>query len=91
LQEVDDLGQFALGVVDPGDVVEGDPDRVVVHPAGSRTALSQNEGTSVENSVVGVAAWPPGGYRRLVANVPWIVSPVEEIDLTWPASTWARK
>ena len=48
-------------------------------------AWSQNDGTWDENRVVGVAFESFAGYRSLVANVPWIVSLVEEIDFTWPA------
>ncbi len=31
-QEVDDLRQLSLGFVDPGDVLEGDPDRFRIDP-----------------------------------------------------------
>jgi len=37
--------------------------------------LLQNDGTCVENRVVGVAVASAGGYLILVAKVPWIVSP----------------
>ena len=37
-QEVDDLGQFGLGLVDAGDVVESDADLLGVHAAGLRFA-----------------------------------------------------
>ena len=47
--------------------------------------LFQKLGTCVENSVVGVAFWSLGGYRSFVANVPSIVSPLDEIDRTSPA------
>jgi len=53
--------------------------------------LLQNDGTWVENRVVGVAFASVRGYLILVAKVPWIVSPLEEIDFTWPASTcWTK-
>ncbi len=48
---------------------------------------SQNDGTTVENSVVGVADLSSGGYLSLVVNVPWMLSPVEVMDLTFPACT----
>ena len=37
-QEVDHLREFGLGLVDPGDVVERDPDLFRVHPARLRFA-----------------------------------------------------
>ena len=49
--------------------------------------LFQNEGTWVENSVVAVALESLGGYLTLVLNVPWIVSALDEIDFTFPASS----
>src|ERR1700758_176310 len=53
--------------------------------------LSQNVGTCVEKSVVCVAFGSPGGYATFVVNVPLIVSAFDEIDFTFPASTWLRK
>ena len=38
LEEVDDLGQLGLGLVDPGDVGEGDADRLRVDAPGARAA-----------------------------------------------------
>ena len=38
LEEVDDLGQLGLGLVDPGDVGEGDADRLRVDAARARAA-----------------------------------------------------
>ena len=40
LEEVDDLGQLGLGLVDPGDVVERDPDLLRDRPAGPGSARS---------------------------------------------------
>ena len=53
--------------------------------------MFQNDGTWVENSVVGVAFASLGGYRSFVVNVPSIVSAFEEIDFTCPACTCSRK
>ena len=56
-----------------------------------RLTLSQNVGTSVENSVVSFADLSSAGYRTLCSNVPWIESPFEVIDFTSPRSTCDRK
>ena len=51
-------------------------------PGYSRETLPQETVvTSVANSVVGVTFLSFGGYLSLVVNVPWIVSPFDEIDL----------
>src|SRR4029077_14865261 len=55
------------------------------------SALFQNAGTWVENSVVGVAVWSVGGYRTLVVNVPWTWSPLVLIDWSCPACTSEMK
>ncbi len=44
--------------------------------------LFQNVGTSVANSFVGVALASVCGKRTFIVNVPWMVSPLEEIDFT---------
>ena len=51
----------------------------------------QKLGTWVANSFVGVALVSVCGKRTFIVNVPWTVSPLEEIDFTWPACTSARK
>src|SRR5262249_7737314 len=56
-----------------------------------RLVLSQNDGTSVENNVVDLADSSSGGYLTGDLNVPWIESPFDEIDCSWPAVTCDKK
>src|SRR5436305_14205443 len=53
--------------------------------------LSANEGTWVENRVVGWALELLAGYLTAWRKVPWMESPVEEMSLTLPLCTWLRK
>ena len=54
-------------------------------------ALLANDGIWVAKLVVGVDRGVVRGIADgAVLNVPWIESPLEEISLTLPASTWVR-
>ncbi len=65
-----------------------DRDAVVLEQGLEVGCRSRTRESGWRNSVVGWAVWLPDGYLTAALNVPWTEFPVEEIELTLPASTW---
>jgi len=53
--------------------------------------LFANDGICVEKRVVGWAVLLVAGYVIALLSVPWIESPVDEIEVTWCCVTCFRK